>query len=251
MPSIRVIFGGAIVCLFVCGLFGGQAAAQTASTEPVGKPIQLLQLTHPGKPEAKPHERSAAKHTSKSHLAAKKSASPKLASKESTSNGAPHVTAAVAAAAAPQAPPAPTSETAWPAAARASVAESVAAVPTTLQIDGQTVRVASPDDANEIDLAIERGALPAAAPAVKAANTETATPADKSDSAAAAVSQTPSSKVGSASWLMQVMAALGAAVAAGSGAWFLIGSAPYTADQGERHRQHDHHGFSHAPEIQV
>ena len=238
MPSIRVIVGGAIVCLFVCGLFGGQAAAQTASTEPVGKPIQLLQLTHPGKPEAKPHERSVAKHTSKSHLAAKKPASPKLASKESTSNGAPHVTAAVAAAAAPQAPPAPTSETARPAAAQASVAESVAAVPATLQpgpaiappselvIDGQTVRVASPDDANEIDLAIERGALPAAAPAVKAANTETAAPADKSDSAAAAVSQTPSSKVGSASWLMQVMAALGAAVAAGSVAWFLIGSAP-------------------------
>ena len=226
---MRVIVGGAIGCLFICGLFGGQAAAQTASTEPVGKPIQLLQLTHPGKPEAKPHERSAAKHTSKSHLAAKKPASPKLASKESTSNGAPHVTAAVAAAAAPQAPPAPTSETAWPAAAQASVAESVAAVPATLQpgpaiappselvIDGQTVRVASPDDANEIDLAIEQGALPAAAPAVKAANTETAAPADKSDSAAAAVSQTPSSKVGSASWLMQVMAALGAAVAAGSG----------------------------------
>jgi hypothetical protein len=66
MPSIRVIVGGAIVCLFVCGLFGGQAAAQTASTEPVGKPIQLLQLTHPGKPEAKPQERSVAKHTSKS-----------------------------------------------------------------------------------------------------------------------------------------------------------------------------------------
>ena len=212
MPSMRVIVGGAIGCLFICGLFGGQAAAQTASTEPVGKPIQLLQLTHPGKPEAKPHERSAAKHTSKSHLAAKKSASPKLASKESTSNGAPHVTAVVAAAAAPQAPPAPTSETAWPVATQASVAESAATVPATqpaiappseLVIDGQTVRVASPDDANEIDLATnEQGALPAAAPAVKAASTETAAPADKSDSAAAAVSQTPSSKVGSTSWLM-------------------------------------------------
>jgi hypothetical protein len=234
---MRVIVGGAIGWLFICGLFGGQAAAQTASTEPVGKPIQLLQLTHP--PEAKPHERSAAKRTSKSHLAAKKSASPKLASKESTSNGAPHVTAVVAAAAAPQAPPAPPSETAWPVATQASVAESAAAVPATLQpgpaiappselvIDGQTVRVASPDDANEIDLATnEQGALPAAAPAVKAASTETAAPADKSDSAAAAVSQTPSSKVGSTSWLMQVMAALGAAVAAGSVAWFLIGSAP-------------------------
>ena len=93
MPSMRVIVGGAIGCLFICGLFGGQAAAQTASTEPVGKPIQLLQLTHPGKPEAKPHERSAAKHTSKSLLAAKKSASPKLASKESTSNGPPRAAA--------------------------------------------------------------------------------------------------------------------------------------------------------------
>jgi hypothetical protein len=99
------------------------------------------------------------------------------------------------------------------------------APPSELVIDGQTVRVASPDDANEIDLATnEQGALPAAAPAVKAASTETAAPADKSDSAAAAVSQT--SKVGSTSWLMQVMAALGAAVAAGSVAWFLIGSAP-------------------------
>ena len=58
MPSMRVIVGGAIGCLFICGLFGGQAVAQTASTEPVGKPIQLLQLTHPGKPEAKPHERA-------------------------------------------------------------------------------------------------------------------------------------------------------------------------------------------------
>ena len=235
---MRVIVGGAIGCLFVCGLFGGQATAQTASTEPVGKPIQLLQLTHPGKPEAKPHERSAAKHTSKSHLAAKKSASPKLASKESTSNGAPHVTAVVAAAAAPQAPPAPTSEPPgqWrrrPASPRAPQLcptlqpGPAIAPPSELVIDGQTVRVASPDDANEIDLATdEQGALPAAAPAVKAANTETAAPADKSDSAAAAVSQTPSSKVSSTSWLMQVMAALGAAVAAGSVAWFLIGSAP-------------------------
>ena len=234
---------GRIGFLFVCGLFGGQAVAQTASTEPVGKPMQLLQLMHPGKSEAKPHERSAAKHTSKSHLAAKKRASTKLASKESTSNGAPHVTAV-----APRLPrrrcrPRRHQRPPGQLAAQASVAESAAAVPTLqpgpaiappseLVIDGQTVRVASPDDANEIDLATnEQGALvsdasPAAATAVKAASTETAAPADKSDSGAAAVSQTPSSKVGSTSWLLRVMAALGAAVAAGSVAWFLIGSAP-------------------------
>jgi hypothetical protein len=99
--------------LFVCVLVGGQAVAQTAGTGPVGKPIQLLQLMHPGNSAAKSHERSAAEHRSKSHPAAKKPASTKLASKESTSNGAPHVAAVVAAAAAPQVPPAPTSETAW------------------------------------------------------------------------------------------------------------------------------------------
>ena len=35
MPSIRVIAGAAIGCLFVCGLFGGQGMAQTASTDPL------------------------------------------------------------------------------------------------------------------------------------------------------------------------------------------------------------------------
>ena len=34
------------------------------------------------------------------------------------------------------------------------------------------------------------------------------------------------SDVGSTSWIMQVLAALGGAVAAGSVAWFLIGSTP-------------------------
>ena len=232
-----------IGCLFVCVLVGGQAVAQTAGTGPVGKPIQLLQLMQPGNSEAKPHERSVAKHKSKSHLAAKNPASTKLASKESTSNGAPNITAVVAAAATARAPSAPTSETAWPAAAQAIVAENAGAVPTLrpgpaiappseLAIDSQTVRVASPDDANEIDLAAnEQGApvsdaLLAAATAVKATSTETVAPADKSDTGAAAVSQTPSSNVSGASWLLQVMAALGAAAATGSVAWFLIGSAP-------------------------
>jgi hypothetical protein len=264
-----------IGCLFVCVLVGGQAVAQTAGTGPVGKPIQLLQLMHPGNSAAKSHERSAAKHTSKSHPAAKKPTSTKLASKESTSNGAPHATAVVAAAAAPQVPSAPTSETAWSAAVKAIradirdhlvgaavqairadikdhlvgaavqaiVAQNAAAVPTLLPgsaiappselaIDSQTVRVASPDDANEIDLATDKqgapvtDALVAAVTAVKATITETAAPADQSDSGAAAASRTPSSNVSSTSWLLRVMGALGTAVAVGSVAWFLIGPAP-------------------------
>ena len=90
MPRIRVIASAAIGCLFVCGLFGGLGVAQTASTEPVGKPMQLL---HAGKSETKPTEGSAAKHSSKAHPVAKKRASTKPASKENTSIGAPQVTA--------------------------------------------------------------------------------------------------------------------------------------------------------------
>jgi hypothetical protein len=44
------------------------------------------------------------------------------------------------------------------------------------------------------------------------------------ESAKAEVAQ-PKSSIGSASWIMQIMAALGGAVAAGSAAGFLIGSA--------------------------
>jgi hypothetical protein len=57
IPGNRVIASAAIGCLFVCGLFGGLGVAQTASTEPVGKPMQLL---HAGKSETKPTEGFAA-----------------------------------------------------------------------------------------------------------------------------------------------------------------------------------------------
>ena len=141
MRSTRVIAGTAVACLFICGLFGGQGMAQTVSTGPVGKPMQLLQPTHPGKSETKPPERSAAKHSSKAHPAAKKRASTKPAAKESTLIGASQVTAP----------------------------------PSKLVIDGETVLVASPDDANDLDLvanaqgAAASDASPAAATVVTAA----------------------------------------------------------------------------------
>jgi hypothetical protein len=105
--------------LFVLVLVGGQAVAQTAGTRPVGKPIQLLQFTHPGNSEAKPHEKSVAKNRSKSHLAAKDPASTKRASQENTPNEAPHETTVVVSATAARGPPAPTSKAAWPAAVQA------------------------------------------------------------------------------------------------------------------------------------
>jgi hypothetical protein len=188
MPGNRVIASAAIGCLFVCGLFGGLGVAQTTSTEPVGKPMQLV---HAGKSETKPTDGFAAKHSSKAHPAAKRHASIKPASKENASNGVPQVTAP----------------------------------PSKLVIDGKAVRVASPDHADDIDLATDaQGApSPAAATIVTAASTETIAPADESNSGAAALSQTPSSSIGSMSWLLWIIAALSGAVATGSLAWFLIG----------------------------
>ncbi len=203
MPTIRVSAGAAIGSLFVCALFGGQGMAQTASTDPIGKLMQLLQ---PGKSEAKPPEKSAAKseakppeksatkHSSKARAAAKKRASTKPATKEGTLNGEPQA----------------------------------AALPSELVFDGEAMRVASPNDANDIDLAanaqgpLANDASPAAATIVKAASTETIAPADKSSFEVAAVSQTPSSSIGSMSWMLWVIAGLSGAVATGSIAWFLI-----------------------------
>jgi hypothetical protein len=187
MPSTRVIAGAAVGCLFICGLFGGQGMAQTASTEPGGKPMQPM---HPGKSETTPLERSAVKHSSKAHPVAKKRASTKPVSKESTSNGAPQVTA------------------------------------NKLVIDGETVRVALPDDSNDIDLAANAQGAPASDASSPAATIVTAVSADTiapANSEAAAISETPSSSIGSMFWLLRVITALSGAVAIGSIAWFLIG----------------------------
>jgi hypothetical protein len=185
MPSIRVIAGAAVGCLFVCGLFGGQGMAQTTSTDPVGKLIQFL---HPDKSETKPPERSAAKHlASKAHSATKKSVSTKPAPKENTANEAPQV------------------------------------MPNEHLIDSEAMRVASPNDANKVDLSADAEGVPASDPAATAACTETIAPAVQSNSGEAVVSQTPSSSIGSMSWLLRVIAALSGAVVTGSLAWFLIG----------------------------
>jgi hypothetical protein len=135
------------------------------------------------------------------------------------------------------------------------------APPTTgeLVIGGQAVQVRSPDEANELDLAANEPSAPAPAsdkPAAPSAGTPlynlagpnlaaaseaapvgnaapigsvvppaaTAALAAEMGSARAEVAP-PKGSIGSASWIMQIMAALGGAAAAGSAAWFLIGSA--------------------------
>jgi hypothetical protein len=187
MPGTRVIAGAALGCLFLCGLSSGQGVAQTASTDPVNK---LMHFLHPGEPETKPPGRSAAKHSSKAHPTAKKPASAEPASKESASSGGPELT----------------------------VSEPVVA--------GETVQVASPNEANDIDLAAyaqgkpESAAPSAAATSVVAASPVTMAPADKATSED--LSHKRSSGIGSVSWLLRVIAALSGAIATSLLAWFLI-----------------------------
>ncbi len=84
------------------------------------------------------------------------------------------------------------------------------------------MHVVSPDDANEID----RDADAQTAPSAAATQSAVATAAPAADTATVARAQEETSHFGSASWIAQILAALGGAVAAGSAAWFLMGSAP-------------------------
>jgi hypothetical protein len=137
-------------------------------------------------------------------------------------------------------------------------------LPRAVVVGGQTVQVASADQVNEIDLAadntppnappMESTAPPSdrtdvmvAADAMAQAAMAKATMAeappraafvapsptdagqnagDQNASAAENASAQETSAVGSASWIAQVLAALGGAIAAGAVAWFLIGSGP-------------------------
>jgi hypothetical protein len=268
MRNFRVVTRGVIVCgcLFASGMLVGGAAAQTA--EPVGRPMQLLQLVKPGKAaEVKPHAKLAAKRHAK--LAAKPIAKSSAKSSAQASARAPAKASAKASAktriasrkkqrshmvaerkrrhqSAVQVAEAPASDNAWPAAPTATpvdaatlapapapqiVAPVAGATPGQLIVDGQIIQVASADEANEIDLAANDASVASdaslgAATTGNAAMTEVNEPPVKSDSTSAAVAPAQSADVSSTSWFLQVMAALGGAVAAGSVAWFLIGSAP-------------------------
>ena len=84
------------------------------------------------------------------------------------------------------------------------------------------MHVVSPDDANEIDRAADAQIIPS----VAATQSAVAPAAPAADTATIALAHEPTSNVGTASWIAQILAALGGAVAAGAAAWFLMGSAP-------------------------
>jgi hypothetical protein len=251
MLSIRIVAWGAIVpaLLLVSGMTAGAAMAQTADGGTAGAPLQLLRnikQTHSAKASTKTKVRTktAARSVSKSKTASKTasrtSSKTKTASRsraharmaEQKQPAAPAKLAQAAPAPAPATswpgtPPAPSTELASPPVAVPPQPSASTLQPSELVVGGQEVRVASPDKVNEIDLAAANngGAVANDAQALRP-QVAAAEPTPKADSTTIAVAQTPTSPVGSTAWIMQVLAALGGAVAAGSVAWFLIGSAP-------------------------
>ena len=240
MLNIRIVTAGAIFSAFslISGLAVSGAEAQTAPTETAGKPIQLLQLLKPSKAKTNPQAKLAAKPSGKTRTASRSRMRPhsihSVVAERKRSHSRTQLTQAPAPDSAwPSAPSAPPTEIA---AATPMLPQPVAApagpTPNALVVGGHTVQVSSPNDANEIDLAAnEPGALASATPPDNAAaNTpamrDIAEAQPKSNSVKVATAQPQGGEVGSTSWILQVMAALGGAVAAGSVAWFLIGAAP-------------------------
>ncbi len=224
MLSIRIVAAGAFLLSLPLIGAGGTTAQAAAGADP-GKPLQLVQAANgPAKAKLKPHLRTA-HHRGKVHFAAAK-----VHTAHSQTNHADETAETAKAAPATDGPPA----NIWPQAPSGPAPANVAAdltmqapptgvpVPSELVVGGRTVDVVAPDQANEIDLA-------AGAP-----KTAAVTPPQDDDAASkpaaatafVAVAHDAAGAVGSASWIAQVLAALGGAVAAGSVAWFLIGSTP-------------------------
>jgi hypothetical protein len=237
MLRIRIAAAGAAL-LLLSGLTAGGAAAQTATNQAPGGPLQLLHWLRSGsqtsKPATKPHAKTVEKKTERTvaaitkhrrHLMETADATPRAATWPAVNPDVPIETKTTVIAPAPP----------------VGLTPGVP-VPNELIVAGQTVQLASPDEANELDIAANVVQKPArdigptdTASPVPAKN-EVAEATSKSDSLMV-VPQQPSasqvsspspvgSQVGSASWIAQVLAALGGAVAAGSVAWFLIGVTP-------------------------
>jgi hypothetical protein len=221
MRRIRILT--AIAALSIMTVGGAAAQAET-NTVP-GNPIPLLKiLAKPDKTKTGIHGKRVGKRMGKTHMAAKtrvlhRSARARPAAPTPADDDAVPTNVAAVPSAAPPAPPTAAS----PPSAVASFAEPM---PNELVVGGRTVQVTAPDDVNQIDEAADpqRVAASAATAAGRLSDGAEAEPA--SETATVARAQPERSPVGSASWIMQILAALGGAFAAGSAAWFLIGSAP-------------------------
>jgi hypothetical protein len=237
MLRIRIASAAVIGTIAVVSLSASGAGAQTATAVQPGKPLALLAGLRP--PHEPLHETKAiaraGKHGQTVRKQAAKKSSAKIAGKPGKRN---HHSFAAMEPPEPAAQPTPAADNAWPIVNAPATAEAAAAPPpqsasaqtddepamSEIVVGGQTVQVDSADQVNEIDLAANdrQDAVPSAA-----ANDGTeAAPAPAARSLLFAPVEEKASPVGSASWIAQVLAALGGALAAGGAAWFMIGSGP-------------------------
>lgn len=233
MLRIGIIAAGAIfpALLIVSGMVSGSATAQTATDATPGKPIQLLQTVQQGKPQARLQARSAAraaaKPSVKSRVAYRKKPRPHLAAAaRGRQLSRPPITEAAASSAAPAAATTIAAATPPLAAAPLKPARSSEVV-----AGGHPVQVASSDAGETIELSANNDNMPAnetppTGATLSAPPMRDVAEAPKSDAATVAVAQQQRGEIGGASWILQVLAALGGAITAGSVAWFLIGSMP-------------------------
>jgi hypothetical protein len=230
MLRIRNAAAGAVLVIAIASSANGSATAQTATMSAPGRPLPLLQIGHQA--AAATHVRTPPRLTKRRFAKTHRKTHRNLLARNSRSERVQTATEEMAA----TAPPAP--DATRPAPRTAAVPQSASVFPdppgtfsNRLVVGGQTVQVAAPNDVNALDLAAgDAGQTADATSPVK----DAAPPADTQTrpvvramiaSPAPAELAEPSS-VGSVSWIAQVLAALGGAIAAGTVAWFLIGPAP-------------------------
>ena len=244
MLSLRGVTTGAVI-LFISGVAINVAVAQTATTDAPGKPLQLLRIIEaPARPKAVAHNRihaalhrgaTAARNLKRHTVVAEakveqseptvQDASPPGVSVEDADTAPPTTFAAADPAPAPSAPAIGALVVGNQLVGVASQAD-VNALDLAADKTGAASANASPANATPVDAAPSNKAAALSAPAV-AVVSDTTSKADFFKVAAATpVSQAATLAVGSPGWIAQVMAALAGAVAAGTIAWFLIGSAP-------------------------
>jgi hypothetical protein len=247
MPIVRIVTTGTLV-VAALGAAIASATAQSA-TQSAGRPLPLLQFTHHKTTKSPAHPKIAAKSE-------RKTVTKQRVAKRTIA--APHRAVAAASprtvAAAPQTPQLAAASTLpanmWPAAGTVapgmtgtlappqatspvSTASVVETNPNDIISGGQAVQVTSPDQVKTADLAADNHEQTANQQTANAQAPQTATPTDPVTpqpvaTAFIARAETPDtpSPVGSASWIAQVLAALGGAITAGVVAWFLIRTRP-------------------------
>ncbi len=233
MPGRRIAATAfSLLCLSLALSVAAAGSANAQSAAP-GQPIQLLpKLSHAEKtrPGKKIHAGRISRRLRRRHFAArrklqhvKRTAKLESAAKVETAKAqAAKVETAKAETAIPEAARSALPPNIWPGLGTAAPSEAAAApppaqtasqlsepTPSELVVGGRTVQVVSPNRVNAIDLAAD------------AADT-----AHTVSTAVAAQARKDGSPIGSGSWIAQVLAARGGAVAAGAVAWFLIGSTP-------------------------